>query len=233
MASVEAKRQRFDQILRLRRAERAAPGNRDIVAVRAQLEDELGGTVSQSMAARILGVSHTALARWIRAGDVPVVPTPTGRQEIPVSGLIELYESIAQQRSEGRRRLHTLEPHMIRQRERAGTLNAQDLVDPPASDEDRHRRSQRRALAYHRAVARRLRRSTVDDALHQIWKWRDSGRINPYYAEQWESVLRGPVKEVRRIISEDSRFADDLRQNSPFAGVLSEPERRKIMREVR
>ncbi len=73
----------------------------------------------------------------------------------------------------------------------------------------------------------------MDDALHQVWKWRDSGRINPHYAAQWESVLRRPVKEVRRIISEDSRFADDLRQNSPFAGVLSEPERRKIMREVR
>ena len=221
MASIDSKQQRFEQVLRLRRAERAAPDNRDIVAVRAQLEDELGGTLSQSMAARVLGVSHTALARWIRTGDVPVVPTPSGRQAIPLSALVELHESMAQARTGGRRRLHLLEPHMIQQRERAEILDTRELVGLAEPDEDPHRRSQRRALAYHRAVARGLRRSTADDALHQVWRWRDSGRIAPEYAEQWESVLRRPVKEVRRIISEDSRFADDLRQalRSPECSV--------------
>lgn len=232
MASVDSKRQRFEQVLRLRRAERAAPDNRDIVAVRAQLEDELGGTLSQSMAARVLGVSHTALARWIRAGDVPVVPTPSGGRGIPVPAVLALYESTTQARSDAHRRLHMLEPHMIEQRQRAETLDTRDLVDLPDPDEDPHRRSQRRALAYHRAVARRLRRSTADDALHQVWRWRDSGRINSEYAERWESILRRPVKEIRRIIGEDSRFADDLRQNSPFAGTLSEPERRRVLRDV-
>jgi hypothetical protein len=49
------------------------PGNRDIVAVRTALEKELGETVSNRLAASLLGVSHTALARWIKAGDLATV----------------------------------------------------------------------------------------------------------------------------------------------------------------
>jgi hypothetical protein len=233
VSSVESKRRLFDQVLRLRRAERSAPGNQDIVAVRSELEDELGGVVTPSLAAQILGVSHTALARWIRAGDVPVVPSPNGRNAVPVGALVDLYEAINRERAEGRRRRHTLEPVMVAHRKRADDLDPAKLAPLPEPDEDPHRRSQRRALAYHRALARRLRRPMIDDALHQVWRWRDSGRINPHYAAEWESVLRQPVRDVRRIISEDSREADDLRQNSPFAGMLSEAERRRVFADVR
>jgi hypothetical protein len=232
MSSVEAKQRTFEQVLRLRRAERAVPGNQDIVAVRSQLEDELGGAVTPAMAARILGVSHTALGRWIRAGDVPVVPSRSGRMLVPVDALVDLYEAIARERAEGRRRRHTLEPVMVEQRRLADDLDPGTLVPDAKPGEDRHRRAQRRALAYHRALARRLRRPMVDDALHQIWRWRDSGRIDPHYAARWEAVLRRPVRDVRRAISEDSREADDLRQNSPFAGMLREPERRRIIQEL-
>jgi hypothetical protein len=31
----------------------------------------------------------------------------------------------------------------------------------------------------------------------------------------------------------DDAHADDLRQNSPFAGLLTEPERRRILEEIR
>jgi hypothetical protein len=34
-------------------------------------------------------------------------------------------------------------------------------------------------------------------------------------------------------MGEDSQGARDLRQNSLFAGLLSEPERRKILEEIR
>jgi CRISPR/Cas system-associated endoribonuclease Cas2 len=37
---------------------------------------------------------------------------------------------------------------------------------------------------------------------------------------------------VRRIIGEDSQRGRDLRQNSPFAGTLSEAERRRINEEI-
>jgi hypothetical protein len=70
---VDRKQALFENIVRLRRAGREAPGSRDIASVRAALELELGETVSRRLAARVLGVSHTALDRWIKSGDLPVV----------------------------------------------------------------------------------------------------------------------------------------------------------------
>lgn len=66
-----------------------------------------------------------------------------------------------------------------------------------------------------------------------LYRWREQGRIDERYAERWEQLLRCSVAEVRRAIVEESPDADDLRQNSPFAGVLSEAERRRILSEVR
>ena len=59
---------------------------------------------------------------------------------------------------------------------------------------------------------------------------REQGRIDPRYADEWERVLRQPVPEIRRTIVEESQTGDDLRQSSPFAGMLSEPERQQILR---
>jgi predicted transcriptional regulator len=219
--------------MRLRRVERAVPGDEDVVAVRAALEEELGDALSVNLAASLLGITHTALARWIKAGDVPAVPTRTGKMNIPIRVVAELAETLAEERKSGHRRRHYLEPTMLKQRARAASIDPESVSEADEGAADRHRRAQRRALAYHRAVARRLRRPMVDDALHQIWKWRRSGRIDERYAEQWEEILRRPVREVRRAIVDESPEADDLRQSSPFAGTLSEPERRRILETVR
>jgi len=65
-----------------------------------------------------------------------------------------------------------------------------------------------------------------------LFRWRRQGRIDPGYADRWAEMLERPVAEIRRALREQSQDADDLRQNSPFAGMLSEPERRRILREV-
>jgi hypothetical protein len=218
--------------VRLRRAAREAPGNRDIVAVRSALEKDLGETVSLRLAASLLGVSHTALRRWITAGDLPTIYNRSGKAEVPVSALVELYEAVDRERQAGGRRKHVLEPSMSEGRDRAGKLRAHELV-PEDDDPEGHRRAERRALAYHRILGRRLRRPMVDDARHVLWQWRDEDKIDPRYAEQWEDVLSKPVAEVRRIIGEDSQALRDLRQNSPFAGMLSEAERRRLLQQVR
>lgn len=233
MGTIDRKRRLFDSIVRLRRAEREAPDSRDIVAVRAGLEEELGETVSRRLAARFLGVSHTALARWIKAGDVPVVFSSAGREEVPVGTLLDLYEAVTRERESGRRSRHLLEPAMAEARRRAGRIRARDLAPGGPLGAPGHGRAERRSLAYHRALARQLRRPMVDDALHLIWKWRGQGRIDDRYADQWEEILRRPVAEVARAIGEDSAFARDLRQSSPFAGMLSEPERREILEQIR
>ncbi len=73
----------------------------------------------------------------------------------------------------------------------------------------------------------------VDDALHTVWKWRDQGRMDPRYVRQWEQLLQRPVPEIKRVIGADTAKARDLRQNSPFAGMLSTPERKKILAGIR
>jgi hypothetical protein len=222
----------FQDIVRLRRAEHQSPGVRDIVTVRSHLEQELGGSVSRSLAARLLGVSHTALQKWIDAGDVPVVITPEGRIGVPVSALVDLHEAIRAQRESGQRKLHVMEPAMAQARARAETLQPARLIDEQESP-DPHDRAERRNRAYHAAVARHLRKRTVERALHQLWRWDEEGTIDPRYAQAWEDVLRRPLPEIKRFLSEDSQHARDLRQNSPFAGALSEPERRRILEEIR
>jgi hypothetical protein len=236
MAAIARKKRLFENIIRLRRAERDAPASRDIVAVRTALEEDLGETVSRRLAASLLGVSHTALSRWIKAGDLPVVYNTKGREEVPVAALLDLYEAVNRERAAGRRRRHVLEPTMSRARTRARSMRTKDLVADSSTNLDAssgHRSAELRSLAYHRALAPRLRRPMLDDALHRVWMWRDQGKVDGRYAEQWEELLHRPVPEVRRIISQDTPSSRDLRQNSPFAGMLSEAERRKIVDEIR
>ena len=73
----------------------------------------------------------------------------------------------------------------------------------------------------------------ADDALRLVWQWRETGQMEDRYADQWEELLRRPLTEIRHAITADDQRGRDLRQNSPFAGVLSEPERRRILAEIR
>lgn len=228
MGVVDRKLELFEHIVRLRRAGRALPGNQDITAVRASLEAELGETVSRRLAARTLGVSHTALERWITGGDLPVVYSKSGRAEVPVPALLDLRESVDADRAQRPRR-YPLSPTMARRRDAAKRLRIDDLADEAGG----HDRASARSRAYHRAVARRLRRPMVDEARHVLYRWRLQGRIDERWAVRWEEVLNRPVADIRRALVEVSPEADDLRQNSPFAGLLSEPERRRILSEVR
>lgn len=220
----------FENVLRLRRAERQVRDSRDIVAVRASLERELGPTVSRALAAELLGVSHTALRRWVERGDVPLVFAPSGRREVPVTALLDLRESVDRQRASGRS--HVLEPAMLEGHRLAQQIDPRELIGG-APDPAGHRGAELRSLAYHRALARRLRRTMADDALRLIWQWRADGKIDEHHADQWERVLERPLDEIRRVISSDDQRGRDLRQNSPFAGMLSEPERRRILTEIR
>jgi hypothetical protein len=229
MGVVERKQELFENIVRLRRAGRQVPGNRDLAEVRVALERELGETVSRRLAARVLGVSHTTLNRWVKAGDLPVVYSPKGRFEVPVPALMDLYEEVETERAESPQR-HALAPTMARRRDAARRLHVDDPGD--FGERDSHDRALARSLAYHRVVARRLRRPMVGEAQHVLLRWREQGRIDSHYADRWERLLDRSIPEIRRALTDESQKAADLRQSSPFAGVLSELERRRIVREV-
>lgn len=236
MGMLDRKIRAFDAIVRLRRAEHQLPPNEDLVAVRSLLEEDLGETVSRRLAARLLGVDHKSLRRWIGSGDLPVIHTASGNTEVPVASVIDLYEAVNDTRQEGSRTLHVLEPALTAGRKHAESIRPTELVgqtDAANEPGGGHRRAERRSLAYHRALAKRLRRPMADEALRLLWKWRDQGSIDGRYADEWEQLLRRPVPEIRRVISEDTQRGRDLRQNSPFAGMLSEPERRRINDEIR
>jgi hypothetical protein len=222
----------FENIARLRRAERDC-GSPELVAVRHDLEESLGGTVSRNLAANLLGISHTALNNWISVGDVPVVISGRGRKEVPLPALLDLYERVTEERESGRRKRHPLEPPLAEKRAQAERMRPASGPEFQAKHEDGHRRAELRSLAYHRVIAARLRRPMVEEAAQRVRRWREEGRIDPRHAKRWLGLLEQPVHEIRKVISTDDQRGRDLRQSSPFAGLLSEPERRKILQEVR
>lgn len=221
----------LENIARLKRAEKRAADS-DIATVREDLEAQLGGTVSRNLAARLLGVSHTALNRWIAAGDIPVVISETGRREIPIPVLLELQERVDRVRRSGRRKLHTLEPVMMEARKRAEKMRPQAIPKQSGQGSGPHRAAGLRSLAYHRGLAPRLRRPMIDEAERKLHRWQGEGKIDPRYARRWEEVFELPMAEIRKAITADDERGRDLRQNSPLAGLLSEPERRKILEAV-
>ena len=216
----------LQNIARLKRVERSSPSP-EIAAVREDLESQLGGTVPRATAARLLGVSHTALNNWIASGDFPVVFSKQGRKEVPISFLIGLQEQMAEQRSASGRKLHALEPIMAEARHRAERMRP---PAPAAGSAAPHRSAELRSLAYHRALAPQLRRPVVEEAQRKLRQWRQEGKIAPRHAQAWEEVFALSMPALREAIAADDERGRDLRQNSPLAGLLSEPERRKALR---
>ncbi len=211
MGIVDRKLAMLRQLERLHRVRRRLPGDSDVEAVIADLEGELGETVSQRIAARFLGVSHTTLARRARSGMIPLVENRRGRSEVPVPALLRLARAPGSSNLPAPGR-PAVSAHAGRRLPARGHAGAAD-----------------RSLAYHRAVADRLSREDVEDALHRVRKWRAAGKLDPVYADAWEQILQGPLPRIRSILWDASQAAADLRQNSPFAGLFSEPERRAII----
>ncbi len=217
----------IDSIVRLRRAERAADASvrSDITPVREYLEDLVGPTIRPAQAARLLGISQPALSRWIDEGDVASVTTPEGRREIPLSEIVDLVVEVDDLRDEGFRRPVS---RVIRNRHR----RSEETIDLDRLFPDRkrgHRAAELQALAYHRAVAERLDEFIADNARRRVDRWREEGRVHPRWADDWKTVLSKPLSQIARAISADTPDARALRQSSPFAGVLSEQERRRLV----
>lgn len=233
MPGVSESTKLIDGVVRLRRAERIPGAAEDVRPVRRELEARLGSTLSRSRTARILGVSQTALDRWVEAGQVPVVVTPRGRREVPRQFVVELREAVDALAAEGRRR-HRLAAALAARREAAARLGGDNRADPPSSSEASepaggHRTAERRARAYHAVVADRLNEAMIDDARARIEQLAVDGHIDPRYANRWRELLARPCDEIARAIVADDQTAVDLRQNSPFSGVLNEQERRQII----
>lgn len=230
MGAISRQEDRIRHAVRLRRAERAARTREDILPVRTALETEIGPTVARATAARLLGVSQTALDRWIARGDIPTVVTRSGRRAVPRHALIELIEAV-EERGRLAEERHPLASVLRERRTRAERSDVRSLL---GDLEDRfhevgHRAAELRGLAYHRAVAQALNDQVILDARDRLCRWRAEGRIDPRYARAWQEILELPTTQISQLIAEDTSTARDLRQSSPFAGTLTEPERRLVL----
>jgi hypothetical protein len=234
MASVADSEKLVDGIIRLRRVERIPAAAADVAPVRRELEARLGPTLSRSRAAQILGVSQTALDRWVVARQIPIVLTPTGRREVPRQFVVELREAIGELRGQSSRR-HPLATALAARREAAvRTVGATVEPGPErATPPDGHQTSERRGLALHEVIAERMDEGMIEEARQRIDRLAGDGHLHSHYAKRWRELLSRPIPEIVAALLADDQEGRDLRQNSPFAGVLNEQERRRIIEAVR
>lgn len=100
---------------------------------------------------------------------------------------------------------------------------------------DLHRLAELRSLAFHQAVADKLRAEPgiLEDARRRVFDWARAGGRAAGAAREWEKILADPVDAVRAFLVDPSERATALRQSTPFAGALSPRDRWRIWRDVR
>lgn len=91
-----------------------------------------------------------------------------------------------------------------------------------------HHDADRRSLALHAEVARRVR---TTPALRGPARERLS-RISPAYRDAWSSLLEGPLDRLLEMLVDESEAATALRQASPFSFVIDPKTRQRILRET-
>jgi hypothetical protein len=95
-----------------------------------------------------------------------------------------------------------------------------------------HRTAERRSLVFHGRIAQQLDQQTLAAARQRVDKWlRRKGPVPLIWAEQWRTLLARPIADIKDAIVQDNEPMRELRQNTPFAGSLSEPERMRLVSE--
>lgn len=101
---------------------------------------------------------------------------------------------------------------------------------------DRLTRGQEKSLWLHRALLGELLADpdrVLNQARDDLRRWAATQRADGRavrYLQEWERVLDRGLDEVLETLTGTSARCCELRQNSPFAGVLSGPARARILR---
>jgi transcriptional regulator with XRE-family HTH domain len=94
---------------------------------------------------------------------------------------------------------------------------------------------EKRTLALHKAVLEKLREnpelvlSTARAQLH-VMRSADIENRSSLYLSRWTQLLEGPIDELASVMVSTDQPARDLRQSSPFGGILSDNERLEVIR---
>jgi hypothetical protein len=94
-----------------------------------------------------------------------------------------------------------------------------------------HRLLEARSLAMHAVIAQKINRdlSLLAIAHRNLSRW--SARWtdeSPPWLQEWRQILVQPWPQIAALITEPSENAARLRQSSPFPGVLTSAERKRI-----
>ena len=92
-------------------------------------------------------------------------------------------------------------------------------------------RSDKRSRMLHREISKKLKSNPIlwDIPRNNLMKWKkSSGNLAPAFIE-WDHILNTTTKEqILSILESSSEEAVRMRSSSPFTGILSENERKKI-----
>jgi hypothetical protein len=110
------------------------------------------------------------------------------------------------------------------------------LIVEPSTINVRWTRVEEKSLAIHRAIAAQL----LTDPIPILAKARrnlnglrdaDLGHARQWL-DEWDHLLDGPVDQIVTTLLARTQRGIDLRQMTPFAGVLTNAERRSILQTV-
>jgi transcriptional regulator with XRE-family HTH domain len=112
---------------------------------------------------------------------------------------------------------------------RAAGLEAVIEFVPPMT------REERRSLALHRAIARRLEETPEPTLRRARRTLARMARLHPAarpVLALWRAILERPTVEILEVLVDPRPLARELRHVTPFAGVLTAPERTSVYREL-
>jgi len=123
-----------------------------------------------------------------------------------------------------------------RTRQRAAGLRPSTRWQPIASPAMspgllKHRIIEARSLAMHCLIAQKIGRDPrlLEVARRNLAAWSARyGGNSPHALEEWRAILTRPWPEIAALITDAGEAATRLRQSSPFAGVLTQAERRRV-----
>lgn len=93
-------------------------------------------------------------------------------------------------------------------------------------------REDRRSLAYHAAVAERLECAptpVLARAQENLERWLSKPAAGEVLLRRWRQWLELPLEDLTLLMLDPGMKGRDMRQVSPFAGVLSAAERARIL----
>lgn len=98
-----------------------------------------------------------------------------------------------------------------------------------------HRLAEIRSIELHRIVAELITAdpTIIDRARDRVANWATTSRVPDAVVAAWSDLLAQPASVVAEQITVDDETMRDLRQNTPFAGVVDARRRWQMLRTTR